>query len=36
MYQLYRCTRCGCTTPHSHNGDGCHNCGIGTMRPVSH
>lgn len=35
MYTLYRCTRCHTTTRNSHNGDGCHACGRGVMRPVA-
>lgn len=35
MYTLYRRTRCYTTTLNSHNGDGCHACLIGVMRPVS-
>lgn len=29
---MYRCSNCGVTTQHDHEGNGCHACGTGTMR----
>lgn len=28
----YKCTHCGVTTRHDHEGNGCHACGAGVMR----
>ncbi len=35
MYQLYRCTQCGVESRTQHDGDGCHACLRGVMRPVN-
>ncbi len=30
----FKCNRCGVTTRHDHQGNGCHACGSGTMQFV--
>ncbi|MBN3754499.1 hypothetical protein G3N95_16235 [Paraburkholderia sp. Tr-20389] len=35
MYQIYRCIRCGMSTPNSGNGKDCGACRRGVMRPIS-
>lgn len=30
----FKCDRCGVTTRHDHEGNGCHACGTGAMRFV--
>ncbi len=34
MTVYYRCTYCGVTTRHDHDGNGCHACHRGVMRRV--
>lgn len=31
---IYKCTWCGVETRHDHDGNGCHACSRGVMRPV--
>lgn len=31
---MFKCTYCGATTKHDHDGNVCHSCHIGAMRLV--